>query len=711
MRIDDLETYGLPSGALKILRKKGFEELYPPQEEAVEDGVLDNDSLVLSVPTASGKTFVAEVAMLNSIYNGGTALYVVPLRALASEKYEEFKKYEEHGFKVGISTGDYDTKADYLADFDIIVTTSERADSMLRTGTKWLESLDVMVFDEIHLIDSGNRGPTLEATIAKLKMLNPDAQVLALSATITNADEISEWLDAKLVKSDWRPVELRKGVLYGKRIDFPLDGDEKLECSAKDKASALVKDVVQKGGQAVVFASTRRNSRVAARRASKSIGGELSVKEKDILKDISENVLGSGEQTTESRKLADFICRGAAFHHAGLLSEHRKIVESGFRNGHIKAVCATPTLAWGVNLPARRVVVRSYKRYDPNYGMKPIPVLDVKQMFGRAGRPGMDPYGEAILISKNRREKRELIDHYILGEAEDVTSKLASEPALRSHVLSLIASELAREMDDIMDFVDKTFYPIQNESGDISLKIRKVIDFLSDEEFIRVENGGKMYSTSLGNRVSQLYIDPKSASIILDRLASNLDKDIEFIHMVCETPDMDLLYMRKKDYDMVQSFLSEYKGETGDRGQIEGDRSDEWFLAEVKTAMMLKDWISEVKDEDMADKFGVGSGDIRRRSSTAEWLLHSSAELSKETTQLYINKLRSLSSRMKYGVSEEVLNLTRLPGIGRVRARRLHDSGFTTRSEIKEAKAEDLKKIPGIGKKTVEKIKKDIERY
>ncbi len=704
MEISELSNWGLPQGAIDLINDRGFEELYPPQEKAVKRGVLDNENLVLSIPTASGKTFVAELAMLKNIYEGGKALYIVPLKALASEKYQEFKQYEREGFKVGISTGDYDRSGDYLEDFDVVVTTSEKADSLLRTGTTWLSDIDVVVADEVHLVNSGDRGPTLEVTLAKLRKMNPSSQILALSATISNADEIAKWLDADLVKSDWRPVELRQGVLFGRSIEFPFYGNKRLESKAKDKASALAKDTIKEGGQALIFANSRRNSRAAARKAGEAIKPHLGQELRGYLEDISNELLDVGETTEEVEKLASNIKNGVAHHHAGLLNDHREIVEREFKKGKIRVIAATPTLAWGVNLPARRVIIRSYKRYDPDYGMKPIPVLDVKQMLGRAGRPGLDPYGESILIAKNRREQQDLVDNYIIGETEPISSKLAQEPALRMHILSTVATNFAGTIDEVIEFIKETFYSIQNPLSEIKRKTKNVIDFLESEGFV-VREDGDLRATKLGNVVSELYIDPKSASIILSEIAEGgLEEEIDLLYMVSKTPDMDKLYMRKSDYELVHSYLE-------DNTRLkEGKELEDWFLSEIKTSMLLQDWINEKSDREITEKYGINQGDIRRSANTAEWLLHAAAELSKATTKLYHTKLRELQNRMKYGVKEELLSLTSVKGIGRVRARNLSKNNIESLNDLKNADIDELSDIKSIGKKTAEKIKNEIQK-
>ncbi|NIS35853.1 MAG: DEAD/DEAH box helicase, partial [Actinobacteria bacterium] len=223
MRVEALS--GLPEGTADLLAESGVEELYPPQAAAVEAGVTEGRDLVAAVPTASGKTLMAALAMLSAVERGGTALYIVPLRALAAEKRDEFAAYEAIGVDVGISTGNYESTDDWLAAKDIVVATSEKVDSLIRNGASWIDDLACVVADEVHLVDDAHRGPTLEVTLAKLRRQLPDLQTVALSATIGNADEIADWLDAELVESTWRPIDLRTGVYYGNAINFD-DGEQ-----------------------------------------------------------------------------------------------------------------------------------------------------------------------------------------------------------------------------------------------------------------------------------------------------------------------------------------------------------------------------------------------------------------------------------------------------------------------------------------------------
>ncbi|OYR47168.1 ATP-dependent DNA helicase [Halorubrum sp. Ea8] len=521
---------GLPAGVGEALESEGVAELYPPQAAAVEAGVVDGESLVAAVPTASGKTLIAELAMLSAIERGGKALYIVPLRALASEKKTEFERWEDHGVTVGVSTGNYESDGEWLATRDVIVATSEKVDSLIRNGAPWIDDLTCVVSDEVHLVDDPNRGPTLEVTLAKLRKVNPGLQTVALSATVGNADVIADWLDAGLVESDWRPIDLRMGVHFGNAVDFADGSKREVPVErGEDQTARLVADALDteedgQGGSSLVFVNSRRNAESSARKLTDVTGRRLTDDERDRLRDLAEEIRGVSDTDT-SEDLADAVAQGSAFHHAGLASEHRSLVEDAFRDRLIKCISATPTLAAGVNTPARRVIVRDWRRYDGEFGgMKPLDVLEVHQMCGRAGRPGLDPYGEAVLLANDADTKEELFERYLWADPEPVRSKLAAEPALRTHVLATVASGFASTRDGLLSFLDNTLYATQtDDEGRLGAVTDTVLDYLAVNDFIdRDRDGGSegLSATGIGHTVSRLYLDPMSAAEMIDGLRS-----------------------------------------------------------------------------------------------------------------------------------------------------------------------------------------------
>ncbi|HIJ16672.1 MAG TPA: DEAD/DEAH box helicase, partial [Thermoplasmata archaeon] len=375
MRVEDI---GLDPRIVRKLKEDGIEKLYPPQAQAAAS-VLAGKNVVVAIPTASGKSLVAYMAILQAVLRGGKALYIVPLKALASEKYEDLAKFSDLGIKVAESTGDYDEVDAKLHKYDIVISTSEKADSLLRHRTKWLDQISVVVADEVHLMNDPGRGPTLEVTLVKFRTFNPGAQLIALSATIKNASELAEWLGAELVTSDWRPVPLREGVYSDGEIFFTDNSKKELDAD-ETPVNAIVKDTLASGGQCLVFVNSRKSSESQAKDLGKLVKKMIPEKLESLSRTADRLVGEQDEPTTMGERLGKCIRSGCAFHHAGLTSAQRKMVEGSFRSGQLACIVATPTLAAGINLPARTVIVRDIRRYDSGAGYVSIPVLEVKQM-------------------------------------------------------------------------------------------------------------------------------------------------------------------------------------------------------------------------------------------------------------------------------------------------------------------------------------------
>ncbi|MCK4477549.1 DEAD/DEAH box helicase [Candidatus Bathyarchaeota archaeon] len=717
MKVEELP---IPEQVKEVVMKSGISKLYPPQEEAVRAGALEGKNLVLASPTASGKTLTAELCALKHIVeHSGKVLYLTPLRALASEKYEEFKKYSGvrklngRRVRVGISTGDYDSSDPWLGRYDIIISTNEKADSLLRHRSKWVDEISLVVADEVHLLNDSERGPTLEVVLARLMQINPEIQVLALSATIKNVEELADWLKAQYVTTQWRPVKLKEGVLLHQEIQFKDGGATKIGKHARNPALNLALHIVKSGGQALIFASTRKNSVSLAKKMAAELDNFLSKPAKRSLNLLSERMLATGERTRISELLANFVKHGAAFHHAGLGSGHRRLLEEAFREGKIKVLTATPTLAFGVNLPARMVVIHDYRRYEVGYGYYPIPVLEYKQMAGRAGRPKYDNVGEAILIAKTDDEQDYLMENYVLAEPERIWSKLAVERILRPHVLSTIAAQYAQTEQGVYDFFGKTFYAYQYDPKAIKLVITKILKFLYDEEMI--DAGGKnLFATKFGRRVSDLYIDPISAVFIRDALRARAPviTDISFLHMIAHTPDM---YPKLRPYssevDELALFVDKHRDEFMFEPPSEFDDHFDFeeFMGEAKLAWVMQSWIEEVTEDQMIERFRVQPGDLYRLINSAKWLLYASRELAGLLKQKDLaSKLNKLMERSANGVKVELLPLVRLKGVGRARARILFNSGLKTVDDLKRAPAERLVGLPLIGSRVAKKIKEQV---
>src|SRR5512136_115158 len=685
MLIQDLV---IPTGLKQKYIKAGISELYPPQTECIDKGILAGKNMLVAVPTASGKTLIAEMAMHQTISLGGKCLYIVPLKALASEKFEEFGN---KGVKVGIATGDFDRRDDLLGKNDIIVATSEKVDSLLRNSASWISEITLLVIDEVHLIDSQNRGPTLEMVIAKMRFRNPDMQIIGLSATIGNPDKLASWLNAELVTSIWRPVDLRPGVYFNDCIHF-RDGTRTVKAVSKNYDDInLTLDTITEGGQCLIFVSSRRNAEAFAKRAASAIKSE-----DPALAVYAERIRKSAE-TDMGKLLAACVTQGAAFHHAGLSRPERSIVEEGFRKGLIKCISSTPTLAAGLNIPARRVIIRDYHRFTAGEGMQPIPASEYHQMAGRAGRPRLDPYGEAVLIAKDAGQVEELFEWYIEAPAEEVHSKIAEPTALYTHVLSLIASGFAGTRHELTAFMNRSFYVHEHRQGRLMQRaVDSALKFLVDTEMV-LEIGEHLGATEFGSLVSRLYIDPRSAERIVAILRKKTDyADIGLLQLICSTPDMPRLYVRNSDRPQLDRMIDEHEDTLWLPMPPDEDEAEHYFRA-IKTAMLLSDWTDEIPDARICERYTVGPGDVYGMVESVNWLLHATAELSRMFAPAFHAQIREYEICMKNGIRRELLPLVKLRGIGRVRARRLFNNNITSPDAVHAAGLASITMIIGRG--------------
>ncbi len=723
----------------KVLELSGYSDLNPAQKQALDAGLLDTGNFVVAAPTASGKTLLAEIKILDIVKKNKKALYIVPLRALASEKYEEFKeKYEKLGLRIAVSIGDMDSSDMWLTKYDIIICTSEKLDSLMRHESPWIHEVGLVVVDEIHLLDSPNRGPTLEIVLTKIRHLaNP--QILGLSATISNYKELAEWLQAKSIKSDYRPVKLYKGIFYDGEVTFkpevrksvaePVSPQRTLEITSEGQPVAeLIDHTLRINKQALLFISTRKQAESAAEKIGNKTLFCLTPEERDYLKEASEKIKNSlDHKTAQCEKLASCVLKGSAFHHAGLANSQRRLVEDAFKKGWIKVLASTPTLAAGLNLPAYRVIVRDLKRFQQFKGMDYLPNMEIEQMLGRAGRPKFETEGEGILIPKNKAEAIYAWENYIKGEPEKIYSKVGVEPVLRMHSLALIASGTCNTNQDLFGFYSKTFYAKQfQDFGILKTKIEKVLDLLekfkfisksssqfnSDNPFkpaINLVNNSEIKPTLIGKRVSELYIDPITANYIINSL-NRVQNPTPFslIHIMCKCLEAKpLISAKKKDMEYIQEVLAKEMINLVDKLPNEWDVEYEEYLDSIKTASFFSGWLDELGEDIILEKFNVTPGELRARLDIADWLLYSMSELALLLDKKdLLSELKKLRIRMEYGIRQELLPLIKLKGIGRVRARLLFNAGVKDIGDLKKIPLQSLGNI--VGEKIAENLKDQV---
>ena len=723
----------LPRAAKDLLAAEGYEGLYPPQAAAVEAGLLDGRSVLVSAPTASGKTLVAMLAMMGHLSAGrpGKIVYLSPLRALASEKFAEFKKLG--GIRLGgkkaqvkVSTGETGGGS-RLGDGDIIVLTNERMDALMRQGPEWVSKIGMVVADEVHLISDPSRGPTLEMVLTRAGLLAGRPQVVGLSATMTNAAEIAKWLDARLVDSDWRPVQLREGVF--KDGSITMDDGESLDVDVSVRGAAV--DIglgaVAGGGQALLFAETRVRAASLAAKAADVVSKSLGRRDAEALSRAAAAILASAENTKLVKTLAELVRKGVAFHHAGLAQPCRAEVEAAFRARRIRLLASTPTLAAGVNLPARRVVVSSIMRYSAASGRnEPISVLEYKQLCGRAGRPQYDSHGEAVVVAPSSYDADEVLEYYVRGTPEPIESKITGQKAMRTHVLSLVVTTPGIKASDVSAFFGRTLGGRQAGSdASVEAAVGEAVEFLADSGMV-AEKGARVAATDFGKKTSMLYLDPATAvsfrSVIeaaprpaappppassgkKGRGAGGRKKaprhTLGLLYEITDcTEFFPKMYLRKDDEEAAADLFDE-------RG---GELLRPAYSYECNRSLLALDaWIAEAPETALADRLKVEAGDMHRIAETAEWLARCMGELAMDLGRPDIAaEVSTLRTRIRYGVKEELIDLVSVRGIGRVRARALHRNGVTDKAALSAMPVEKLAAVDKIGRAVASGIKAQL---
>jgi replicative superfamily II helicase len=472
----EIFKYILDKRILRVLFENKIFELRAIQKEAIEKGLFFRKSFLVCAPSGSGKTLIGEVCAFNNIFQGfGKSVYLVPYKALATEKYIYFKKnYGRFGVKIELSIGDYDVNDSKLEKADIIITTYEKMDSILRNfyDKEWIFTISTVIIDEIHIIGESDRGPRLESLIVRLNEFLHNPQIIGLSATIANPEYFNSWLSslgnkATLIISDTRPVPLHY------RIEVTQNKDSTIK--------KIVNKTLENKGQVLIFLNRRKGAQQMALHLRNLVDHYLEDSEEKICKALDRTLNSIRGSHRDLRKV---IKHGIAFHHAGLLPRERKLIEDNFRKRVIKVICCTTTLSAGINTPARVVILKDFKKYVTSIQniknftgyyengngfsyFKPFSANEVFQILGRAGRPGLDSVGYGIILTKDIEEKHWVEDHYfqadtlantLLPKYNDLTSGLNKINTLKEQVLLRIYEEKKISLEQLKQFFERTYF-------------------------------------------------------------------------------------------------------------------------------------------------------------------------------------------------------------------------------------------------------------
>jgi Superfamily II helicase len=610
-----LSELPLPPRVLAHLRTAGITELYPPQERAVEAGLLRGANIVAAIPTASGKTLIAAMAMLSA---PAPAVYIVPLRALAAEKSETFAAYP--GVTVGMATGEQPAVGQDLQTCDIIVATAEKVDSAIRNDEAWVTELGCVVVDEAHLLGDPQRGASLEMTITALRHGAPQLQVVALSATVANAETIATWLDATLIESSWRPVHLRTGVVDVEAGTIGYDDGSRRQLSAPEALAGDDDAVVTQLVNRTAADATQSLVFVRSREAAETLAQRLAGLRMGTRPALAEAITAAGRSRLGER-LAKAVAHDVGFHHAGLRREHRRLIEEAYRARRLRVLCATPTLAAGINVPARQVIIRDLQRFDGR-SMRWLPVLEVHQMAGRAGRPHLDPEGEAVLVGLDH--PRETVRSRYLGAApEPVRSHVATPITIETYVLAVVAAQLATSPTAVVDVFASSLYGMETARSEVRAAVTAAIDRLVGAGLLA--DGDALNSTPLGTTVARQYLRPRSAEQIITgarRIGARPAADrtiLGALDVLAQTPDLSRGWVGNRDRAMLTTFAERHAAELVTDPAAAGDY--EAWLAGVKQAYCLSAWVAGADQETLLERFHMSPGDLESLIERGVWLV------------------------------------------------------------------------------------------
>ncbi|MFA9427369.1 DEAD/DEAH box helicase [Natronorubrum sp. A-ect3] len=656
-----------------------FEEFNRMQREALP-GLLESDeNVVASAPTASGKTALAELAICKALSDGGTALFIAPLRALTNEKEDDWERFENLDYSVYVVTGERDLNPRRARRADILVMTPEKLDSATRKHDSrrydFVTDIDVCVIDEVHLLDADRRGSVLEVTISRLRRLCAP-RVVALSATMPNVDDVAAWLDAPEETTfefgdKYRPVDLHAGVkTYTHGENSFADKYRRLY-----RALDIAEPHLREDGQALVFVSSRQDTVRAAEKARDEIA------KRDVpmtaRHDFHDYDFHDEKEDLENETLSKSVTDGVAFHHAGLSKNDRDFVEKWFKKGAIELLFSTSTLAWGVNLPARCVVIRDTKHHDPLEGEVDMSPLDVLQMLGRAGRPGYDDvgYGWVVCDGADADKYRQL-----LRDGKEIESRLAE--TLETHLNAEIAMGTIADLEDVMDWLETTFYYVRGQSKpdaydfpNLRQRVRDCLEGLVDRGFVETGPELSIEATPRGVLASKYYLRLETAATfaeLCDRVEEGESLEPEdILEAVATAGEFDSVSARQSERDAINAVLV---------GQETGDLE----AGQRKVLAILR---------------GAASGSTPSELRSDAWVIRRNATRLISALGAFLDRLagphaanlaRRVEARVENGVAEDAVGLTAIEGVGPGRASKLATEGISTPEAVMDAGLEGL---------------------
>lgn len=731
MNIQELERYGVSSQVIKIWEESGIRSLLPVQQQAIAKGLLEGTSLLVIAPTSSGKTFIGEIAAYKRAKEQAQVLYLVPLKAIGEEKFADFRgKYEDYGISVVISSSDHREFDDDIkqGNFHIAILTYEKLAALLVTNPEILRYCGLLIVDEIQMLADMTRGPELELLLTKIMLSREegDLQIIALSATLNGVEDLGKWLGLEVLRSSERPIELREGIytpderFVYREWNSKKMGEEKFPSLASPDHTAmldaLVEYLVDKGEQVLIFLSTREDTVTTAERLATKV---LTLPPVSGAIGALDELEGTGARDTLKKVLRG----GVAFHNADLLTEERLLVERCFREGSIKVVCATSTLAMGVNMPAKTVVVADIWKWvrderTQRWVREPISVVEYRNASGRAGRYTLlDDFGRSILIAKTDFDRDSYWAKYVVGQLERVVSWFGEQP-LDLQVLDLIASKICQKTEEVVRFLLKTFagyqkWRLEATRQEIGDKIRVSIEKNVQAQTVERAENGVLTATKQGLVCASKRISLETLEYLREWLehVEAID-ELEAIYVAAQTKELARASFRMSTPEFRSDKYIECLHQIETEQPVSSFITDDIPLDQqalgyektkrLKMALTAYYWIQGHQLRELEEAFQEKAGPIRRLTAeNLSWIVDAMADLATAMgrPREYAEQLEVIVDRLVYGVPQKALFMAKLRvrGINRSEMMQLLKHGYDSSDKILDA---DISAFDGVISRT-----------
>ncbi len=720
MNMHELLQFGLPAELIRLWNAEESDTLLPLQERAVRKfGLFGKGNLLIQAPTTSGKTFVGEMAAAHAALRRRKAVYLVPLKALAAEKWADFqRKYAPYGLRVLVSSRDHREfdAAFERGEFDLAVVVYEKLAQLLVRRPERIRQLELVIADELEILSDPERGPLVEIVLTRL--LDAGVRLVGMSAVLGDADALAEWMQAELLQFDRRPVDLRYGVLHNGEFryrsynDLAEASETMVDCPAESPWEVIRENaavLADRGEPCLIFVKDRYESRFGAQRLADRIDLPAADRALERLRTL--------EPTHARDLLTDLMTHGVAFHNADLAPEERDVVEQAFRDGEVRILVSTSTLAAGLNLPAQNVFVAADKwQYDARFGTPwKAPILrgEYENMGGRAGRFGAGkPFGRSILVAPTPFDQDTLWQRYVNGDREPTEPQLGRAP-LEDHVVRLVASNACRTLGDLVRFLGRTptgrwVWARTLTPDEIEERIQAAVHRAMDLGMIAVAASGRLEATPLGWTAAVKGVAPATARDLAAWIHESETRDwipLDPLLAALLTPDgravQLALTVREYEHADYPNRLRAEAADAENRGDVPLNRIRDSkaapFFEEVraiKGALLLADWIDETPVFDIEERYGVFHGQILAASQQAAWLLDAAAGIAHAcgADDALAVRLSELAERVARGSLPAHLPLLRLgrPRLSRRAVIALARERLDTRERLASAAPERL---------------------